>query len=68
SVGDYGAARMKMPNIGIEIVYGAAAMAVGSGRIIRHGVDMDAGRIAWVWYMRDDVHEFVDMPRADYSR
>ncbi|KAG0692004.1 hypothetical protein DFH29DRAFT_883259 [Suillus ampliporus] len=68
SVSDYGAARMKMPNIGIEIVYGAAAMAVGSGRIIRHGVDMDAGRIAWVWYMRDDVHEFVDMPRAEYSR
>ncbi|KAG1733404.1 uncharacterized protein EDB91DRAFT_1084457 [Suillus paluster] len=68
SIGNYGAARMKMPNIGIEIVYGPGAMAVGSGRIIRHGVDMDTGRIAWVWYMRDDVHEFVDMPRADYSR
>ncbi|KAG1722552.1 uncharacterized protein EDB91DRAFT_1088103 [Suillus paluster] len=68
SIGNYGAARMKMPNIGIEIVYGPGAMAVGLGRIIRHGVDMDTGRIAWVWYMRDDVHEFVDMPRADYSR
>ncbi|KAG1724391.1 uncharacterized protein EDB91DRAFT_1255255 [Suillus paluster] len=43
SVGNYGAARMKMPNIGIEIVYGPGAMAVGSGRIIRHGVDMDTG-------------------------
>ncbi|KAG1723447.1 hypothetical protein EDB19DRAFT_2043791 [Suillus lakei] len=62
SVGDYGAARMKMLNIGIEIVYDSGAMAVGSGRILRHGVDMDGSRIAWVWYMRDDVHEFVDIP------
>ncbi|KAG1717618.1 hypothetical protein EDB19DRAFT_1652911 [Suillus lakei] len=50
SVGNYGAARMEMPNIGIEIVYGPGAMAVGSGRILRHGVDMGTGRIAWVWY------------------
>ncbi|KAG1859311.1 hypothetical protein DFJ58DRAFT_658342 [Suillus subalutaceus] len=69
SIGNYGGARMKMPNIGIEIVYDSGAMAVGSGRIIRHGVDVvDGDQIAWVWYMRDDVHEFIDMPRADYSR
>ncbi|KAG1863196.1 hypothetical protein DFJ58DRAFT_656576 [Suillus subalutaceus] len=43
SVGNYGGARMKMPNIGIEIVYVSGAMAVGSGRIIRHGVDVVDG-------------------------
>ncbi|KAG1730916.1 hypothetical protein EDB19DRAFT_1912755 [Suillus lakei] len=43
SIGNYGAAQMKMLNIWIEIVYGPGAMAVGSGRILRHGVDMGAG-------------------------
>ncbi|KAG1871351.1 hypothetical protein DFJ58DRAFT_722775 [Suillus subalutaceus] len=58
SVGDYGAARMKMPNIGIEVVYDSGVMVVGSGRIVRHGVDvMDGDRIGWVWYMRDDVYD-----------
>ncbi|KAG1888825.1 hypothetical protein F4604DRAFT_1502486, partial [Suillus subluteus] len=43
SIGNYGGARMKMPNIGIEIVYDSGAMAAGSGRIIRHGVDVVDG-------------------------
>ncbi|KAG1883853.1 hypothetical protein F4604DRAFT_1536029, partial [Suillus subluteus] len=56
SVGNYGAARMKMPNIGIEVVYDSGVMVVGSGRIVRHGVDvMDGNQIGWVWYMRDDL-------------
>lgn len=68
SVGDYGVARMKMPNLGIEIEYGSGVMVVGLGRIIRHGVDeVDGNQIAWVWYMRDDMHEFVDIPCTNYS-
>ncbi|KAG1792285.1 uncharacterized protein HD556DRAFT_1444554 [Suillus plorans] len=67
--GNYGVARMKMPNLGIESVYPAGSMVAGSGRIMRHGLDMaDGDRTAWVLYMRDDVHEFVDIPRADYSK
>ncbi|KAG1800543.1 hypothetical protein EV424DRAFT_1332103 [Suillus variegatus] len=66
---NYGVARMKMLNLGIESVYPAGSMVAGSGRIMRHGLDMaDGDRTAWVWYMRDDVHEFMDIPRADYSK
>ncbi|KAG1782100.1 hypothetical protein EV702DRAFT_1021374 [Suillus placidus] len=66
---DYGVASIKMPNLGIESVYPAGSMVAGSGRIIRHGLEMaDGDQTAWVWYMRDDVHEFVDIPRADYSK
>lgn len=67
--GNYGVVTMKMPNLGIESVYPTGSMVAGSGRIIRHGLDMaDGDRTAWVWYMRDDVHAFVDIPRADYSK
>lgn len=69
SVGNYGMGRMRMPNIGIEIVYDSSVMAAVSGRIVRHGMDeVDGDRITWIWYMQDDVHEFVGMPRADYVR
>ncbi|KAG1724466.1 hypothetical protein EDB19DRAFT_1644561 [Suillus lakei] len=66
--GNYGIASMKMPNLGIEIAYPPGCMVGGSGRIIRHGLDMaDGDRTAWVWYMKDDVHEFVDSLRVGYS-
>ncbi|KAG2103990.1 uncharacterized protein F5147DRAFT_775701 [Suillus discolor] len=39
SVGTYGMGRMKMPNIGIEIVYDSGVMLAVSGRIVRHGMD-----------------------------
>ncbi|KAG1880184.1 hypothetical protein F4604DRAFT_1922867 [Suillus subluteus] len=39
SVGGYGPARMRMPNIGIEIAYNSGVMAAASGRIVWHGVD-----------------------------
>ncbi|KAG1876089.1 hypothetical protein C8R48DRAFT_759440 [Suillus tomentosus] len=39
SVGGNTSARMKMPNIGIEIAYNAGVMAGASGRIVRHGVN-----------------------------
>ncbi|KAG2112326.1 uncharacterized protein F5147DRAFT_572755 [Suillus discolor] len=69
SVGNYGMGRMRMPNIGIEIVYNSSVMAAVSGRIVRHGMDeVDGDRIAWIWYMRDDVHEFVGMPWVNYVR
>lgn len=58
-----------MPNIGIEIVYDGGVMLAVSGRIVRHGMDkVNGDRTAWVWYMRDDVQEFVGMPWADYAR
>ncbi|KAG1879008.1 uncharacterized protein F5891DRAFT_1204397 [Suillus fuscotomentosus] len=64
SVGGYTLARMKMPNIGIEIAYNPGVMAGTSGRIVRHGVNwVNGDQVGWVWYMRDDIHEFVDVPR-----
>ncbi|KAG2119465.1 uncharacterized protein F5147DRAFT_766955 [Suillus discolor] len=69
SVGSHTLARMKMPNIGIEIAYNPGVMAGTSGRIVRHGVNrVNGDRVGWVWYMRDDIHEFVDVPRGDHSR
>ncbi|KAG1804571.1 hypothetical protein EV424DRAFT_1544600 [Suillus variegatus] len=69
SVGRYGPARMKMPNIGIENAYNTGVMAGTSGRIVRHGVDrVNGDRVVWIWYMRDDVHQFINVPRGDYSQ
>ncbi|KAG1794026.1 hypothetical protein EV424DRAFT_1548134 [Suillus variegatus] len=69
SVGNYGLVRMKLPNIGIEIAYNSGIMVGTSGRLVRHRVDSVIGdRVSWVWYMRDDVHKFVDVPRGDYSK
>ncbi|KAG1735763.1 hypothetical protein EDB19DRAFT_1830125 [Suillus lakei] len=66
--GNYGIASVKMPNLGIEIAYLAGCMVARSGQIIRHGLDMaNSDRTAWVWYMKDDVHELMDIPRAGYS-
>ncbi|KAG1906164.1 uncharacterized protein F5891DRAFT_942050 [Suillus fuscotomentosus] len=69
SIGDYGPARMKFPNIGIEIAYNSGVMVGTSGRVVRHGVDSVIGdRVSWVWYMRDDIYKFVDIPRGHYSK
>jgi hypothetical protein len=66
--GNYSVASIKMPNLGCEIVYPAGCMVAGSGRIIRHGLDLvDDDQMAWVWYMKDDVHQFMDVPRVGYS-
>ncbi|KAG1829906.1 hypothetical protein F4604DRAFT_1607754, partial [Suillus subluteus] len=63
SVGNNLLVRMQMPNIGIEITYNSGVMAGASGRIVRHGMDeVNGDRVGWVWYMRDDIHQFVDVP------
>ncbi|KAG2086758.1 uncharacterized protein F5147DRAFT_588416 [Suillus discolor] len=69
SIGDYGPVRMKFPNISVEIAYNSGVMVGTLGNIVRHGVDrVNGDRVSWVWYMRDDVHKFVDVPREDYSK
>ncbi|KAG1770149.1 hypothetical protein EV702DRAFT_978295 [Suillus placidus] len=40
TTGNYGVASIKMPNLGIESVYPAGSMVAGSGRIIRHRLEM----------------------------
>ncbi|KAG1849096.1 hypothetical protein C8R48DRAFT_677149 [Suillus tomentosus] len=63
-IGGYTSVRMKMPNIGIEIAYNPGVMASTLGRIVRHGVNwVNSDQVGWMWYMRDDIHEFVDVPQ-----
>ncbi|KAG2112263.1 uncharacterized protein F5147DRAFT_650910 [Suillus discolor] len=50
SIGGYTSARMKMPNIGIEIAYDAGVMAGASGRIVRHGVNwVNGDQVGWMY-------------------
>jgi hypothetical protein len=69
TVGNYGPAVMDLPNLGIRLGYDSGTMVATSCRIVRHGVDVDRGdRVMWAWYMRDTVHNFVDIPRPQHPR
>ncbi|KAG2079941.1 uncharacterized protein F5147DRAFT_784638 [Suillus discolor] len=69
SVGGYTIGANEDAKYWIEIAYNPGVMAGTSGRIVRHGGNwVNSDRVGWVWYMRDDIHEFVDVPRGDYSR
>lgn len=64
SVGDYGPALMDLPTLGIRLGYDSGTMVATCCRSVRHAVDVDHGdRVMWAWYMRDSVHNFVDIQR-----
>jgi hypothetical protein len=69
SVGEYGEVVMVFPNLGIRLGYDSGTMVATCCRIVRHAVDVDRGdRVMWAWYMRDTVHNFVDIPRPQHAR
>jgi hypothetical protein len=69
SVSEYGPVVMDLPNLGIRLGYDSGTMVATCCRIVRHAVDVDHGdRVMSPWYMRDTVHNFVDIPRLQHAR
>ncbi|KAG2101396.1 uncharacterized protein F5147DRAFT_581632 [Suillus discolor] len=67
-VGNYPSTRMKLHNLGIELVYDSGVMVAFCGRLVRHEVDLRTGnRWVWAWFMRDSVHNHFKTPRGEHS-
>ncbi|KAG1894981.1 uncharacterized protein F5891DRAFT_984567 [Suillus fuscotomentosus] len=67
-IGNYPNTHMKLPNLGIELVYDSGVMVAFCGRLVQHEVDVRSGdRWVWAWFMRDSVHNHFKIPRGQHS-
>ncbi|KAG1884393.1 hypothetical protein F4604DRAFT_1547759, partial [Suillus subluteus] len=68
-IGSYQHVILQLTNLGIDLVYNPGVMVSYSGRLVRHGIQVDEGNhIVWVWFLRDSVHNYARTPRPDYAR
>lgn len=67
TVGDYADLDMVIPTISRRLQYNPGTAVAFSGRLLRHGVrQVGSNRAVISFYMRDNVHQFVDVPRSNY--
>ena len=68
TVGTYAALDLVMPSIGMRLRYNPGCVVALSGQLLEHGAghaEGDRGIVAF--YMRDNVHQFLDVVRCNYA-
>jgi hypothetical protein len=69
SVGDYEDCVLDIPSIGLQLEYGPGTVVAFSGRLLWHGVNEVSGnRCSLAYYMRDNIHDWLNIPRRDWVR
>ena len=69
NVGKFDHCVLDLPTLGVELLYRPGTMAAFSGRLIRHGVNAVAGnRCCLTYYMQDNIHHWLNVPRCDFVR
>jgi hypothetical protein len=67
TVGDYSELDMVIPTVSRRFRYTPGTAIAFSGRLLQHGVRQIADdRAVLSFYMRDNVHEFVDVARSNF--
>lgn len=68
TVGNYEELDMVVPTIGMRLRYNPGTILAMSGQLLMHGVGAVEGNRGIVsFYMRDNVHKMVGVPRCDYA-
>lgn len=67
TVGDYADLDIVLPPISRRFLYEPGTAVAFSGRLLQHGVrQIEGDRGVLSFYMRDNVHQFVDVSRSNY--
>ena len=66
-VGEYWDLDLTLPTIGLRLRYDPGTVVALSGQLIHHGLDAaGANRGVVAFYMRDNVHEHLDVGRCNF--
>ncbi len=70
AIGNYSAATLRLPGLGIELVYHSGTLVFFSGKLLQHAVDGWDGtdRVCLAYYMRDLVQERAGIPAAGWMK
>ncbi|KIN94696.1 hypothetical protein M404DRAFT_114910, partial [Pisolithus tinctorius Marx 270] len=67
TVGDYEDCVLDIPTLGLQFLYNPGTVVAFSGRLLRHGVSSVGGnRCCFAYYMRDNIHNWIGIPRGDW--
>ena len=67
TLGSYQNCNLELPGLGISLEY-SPGMVVGiSGSMLEHAVpSVEGDRVCYAYFMRNNVHEWVNMPASDW--
>jgi len=69
TVGEYQDCFLNIPTLGVQLEYSLGTVVAFSGRLLRHGVIEEGGdRCCLAYYMRDNIHNWLGVPRPDPMR
>jgi len=69
TVGEYQDCFLNIPTLGVQLEYSPGMVVAFSGRLLRHGVIEEGGdRCCLAYYMRDNIHNWLGVPRPDPMR
>lgn len=68
SLGTHSNARLSLPDVHAQLSYKPGTIVLVCGRVLRHEVTSWEGgdRVCWAHYMRDNVHNRLELPRPDW--
>lgn len=67
TVGNYGDLDIAIPTVSRKFRYNPGTAIAFSGQLLQHGVGQcEDDRAVLSFYMRDNVHQFVDVPRSNF--
>ena len=57
---------MELPGLGISLEYSPGTVVGILGRLVEHGVPgFEEDRVCHAYFMRDDVHEWANVPGSN---
>ena len=69
TVGTYENCTMKLPGLGISLGYSPGTVVGISGKALEHEVsDFEGDRVCYAYFMRDNVHEWANIPCSEWMR
>ena len=67
TLGSYEDCTLELPGLGISLEYGPGAVVGISGKVLEHAVhDFKGDRVCYAYFMRDNVHEWANVPCSDW--
>ena len=69
NVGDHNGCVLSLPSLGVELAYNSGTVVAFSGRLLQHGANaVDGNRYCLTYYMRDNIHRWLNVPQCDWMR
>jgi hypothetical protein len=66
-LGRYQNCGLNLPGLGITLEYGLDIVVEILGMVIEHAVpDVKGDRVCYVYFMRNNVHEWANVPASDW--